>query len=75
MLVYQEEIGCTSCTCVFVYQEKIGSLWHAAKHYETCGDICKSNSEWERLSIFYKRAADLYRAAGKGTSGDETLSH
>ncbi|GAX79007.1 hypothetical protein CEUSTIGMA_g6447.t1 [Chlamydomonas eustigma] len=57
-----------------IAQEKIGSLWHAAKHYEMCGDICKSSSEWERLSIFYKRAADMYRTAGKGTSGADALA-
>ncbi len=52
-------------------QEKLESPWHAAKHYETCGEICKKSGDWERVAVFFRRASDSYREAGKGSTGEE----
>ena len=51
-------------------QEKLDSLWHAAKHYEVCGELCKGKADWERVAVFFRRAADAYRTGGKATVGE-----
>jgi hypothetical protein len=30
-------------------QEKLGSLWHAAKHMETCGTLSKDVGAWPKV--------------------------
>eukprot|EP00195_Chlamydomonas_chlamydogama_P008641 CAMPEP_0202893498 /NCGR_PEP_ID=MMETSP1392-20130828/3070_1 /ASSEMBLY_ACC=CAM_ASM_000868 /TAXON_ID=225041 /ORGANISM="Chlamydomonas chlamydogama, Strain SAG 11-48b" /LENGTH=310 /DNA_ID=CAMNT_0049577851 /DNA_START=30 /DNA_END=962 /DNA_ORIENTATION=- len=55
-------------------QEKIGSSWHAAKHLEACGDICKLQGWFDRLASYYRQAADAYAQAGKLTTGADALA-
>jgi hypothetical protein len=50
-------------------QEKQGSQWHAAKHMETAGEICKQLQQWQQLGDFYQRAAQLYQDAGRASTG------
>jgi hypothetical protein len=50
-------------------QEKQGSQWHAAKHMEICGEICKNLQRWEDVANFYQRAAQLYQDAGRASTG------
>jgi hypothetical protein len=50
-------------------QEKQGSHWHAAKHMETAGEICRQLQEWEKLGMYYQRAAQLYQEAGRASTG------
>jgi hypothetical protein len=50
-------------------QEKQGSHWHAAKHMETAGEICRQLQEWEQLGNYYQRAAQLYQEAGRASTG------
>ncbi|KAF8062746.1 hypothetical protein HT031_004076 [Scenedesmus sp. PABB004] len=52
-------------------QEKIGSVWHAAKHLETCGALSASLGQHEAMADFYRQAGQFFAQAGRiGAAAD-----
>ncbi|KXZ43559.1 SNAPG1 protein [Gonium pectorale] len=57
-------------------QERLGSSWHAGKHYEVLAELCRTAPE-PRLADsarYYKMAADSYMECGKPTTAGECLT-
>lgn len=50
-------------------QEKIGSIWHAAKHLETCGAISKELNQPDKMADFYRQAGNYFAQAGRVSAG------
>ncbi len=50
-------------------QERMGSQWHAAKHYEMCADLAKKMGNPQECGRFFKIAADYYMECNKPTTG------
>jgi hypothetical protein len=50
-------------------QEKIGSVWHAAKHLEICGAISKDLGQHEQMADFYRQAGSYFAQAGRISAG------
>jgi hypothetical protein len=50
-------------------QEKIGSVWHAAKHLELCGAISKDLGQHEQMADFYRQAGSYFAQAGRISAG------
>lgn len=50
-------------------QERMGSQWHAAKHYEMCADLAKKLEKPQDCGRFFKMAADYYMECNKPTTG------
>lgn len=55
-------------------QERIGSVWHAAKHLETCGAISKDLNQYDRMADFYRQAGNYFAQAGRVSAGTLCLS-
>lgn len=51
-------------------QEKIGSVWHTAKHLETCGAISKDLGQYEQMAEFYRQAGSYFAQAGRISAGE-----
>lgn len=52
-------------------QERLGSLWHAGRHYEACAEMCRQyEDKVTRAVTYYQRAADCYSTAGKAAAGE-----
>lgn len=51
-------------------QEKQGSPFHAAKHFETCAELSHKQGKLEDCSKFVKMAADMYVDCGKSVTGE-----
>lgn len=49
--------------------ERMGSPWHAAKHLETCAELCKLLKWNETVAEMYRRAGACYVDAGKPATG------
>eukprot|EP00879_Flechtneria_rotunda_P010828 GHRR01011317.1.p1 GENE.GHRR01011317.1~~GHRR01011317.1.p1 ORF type:complete len:180 (+),score=44.44 GHRR01011317.1:217-756(+) len=50
-------------------QEKIGSVWHAAKHLETCGQISKDLGQLDKMADFIRQAGSFFAQAGRLSAG------
>jgi hypothetical protein len=50
-------------------QEKIGSIFHAGKHLETCGVISKELGQLDRMADFFRQAGASFATAGRMTAG------
>ncbi|WIA40993.1 hypothetical protein OEZ86_004636 [Tetradesmus obliquus] len=55
-------------------QEKIGSVWHAAKHLETCGAISKDLGQYEQMAEFYRQAGSYFAQAGRISAAADALA-
>lgn len=50
-------------------QEKIGSIFHAGKHLETCGVISKELGQLDKMADFFRQAGASFATAGRITAG------
>lgn len=50
-------------------QEKIGSVWHAAKHLETCANISKDLNQLDKFAEFVRQSAHYFAEAGRVSAG------
>eukprot|EP00879_Flechtneria_rotunda_P005030 GHRR01005306.1.p1 GENE.GHRR01005306.1~~GHRR01005306.1.p1 ORF type:complete len:315 (+),score=87.96 GHRR01005306.1:217-1161(+) len=55
-------------------QEKIGSVWHAAKHLETCGQISKDLGQLDKMADFIRQAGSFFAQAGRLSAAADALS-
>jgi hypothetical protein len=56
-------------------QEKIGSIFHAAKHLETCANISKELSQHDKMADFIRQSANYFSTAGRISAGGQLLHH
>lgn len=55
-------------------QEKLGSQWHAAKHYETLAEFMKGNNQWDKMASYTKQAGEMYVACGKAVTAADAFT-
>ncbi|EFJ44524.1 hypothetical protein VOLCADRAFT_95241 [Volvox carteri f. nagariensis] len=55
-------------------QERLGSQWHAAKHYEVIADLSRQQNRPKETAKYFKMAADYYLECGKPTTAGEVLT-
>lgn len=51
-------------------EERLGSQWHAAKHYEIAAELSIKMENYKEAARFYKASANLFVEAGKHTTGE-----